>query len=317
MNLRGLGVADKPKRKSGSDSPGMLGRLSSLGGGGGWLALGGRVLTGVIVVVLAGGWALSRGSLERRVASYSTGVPSVRIEWPTVPDAGGEARTWVPSAVRSEMEEIVTANVSSDPFDRASLDAAADRLRASGWFATLREVRRRAGGLVTVSGTWRVPAAVVMRDGRSHLVAMDGAVLRLPSTVGTPDRLFQITNPMSPPPKGDHGGIVYGVPWPGSDVQSAIALLKLLHARPQVARQIAGVDLGEFSRSSKLTLVTDRGHRIIWGSPLGETLPGEVAVERKIARLEQNLKDFGRIDADQHRVEIYTPVVLVDKTARE
>ncbi len=160
-----------------------------------------------------------------------------------------------------------------------------------------------------------MPAAVVRKDGAQHLVALDGAILELPPHSNAPDRLFTINNPASPAPRTDTGAVAHGVPWLGNDVQAAIALLKLIHNRPDVARQVSGVDLTEYLRATKLVLVTDKGHRIVWGSPIGDQLPGEVSVERKLARLVQNLKDFGRIDADQPRMEIYTPVVLVDKTA--
>ena len=97
--------------------------------------------------------------------------------------------------------------------------------------------------------------------------------------------------------------------------QATSATGSTLCQRP-VARQISGVDLSDFLKNGKLTLITDRGTRIVWGSAIGDSVPGEVKVERKIARLEQNLKEFGRIDANQNRVEIYTPIVLVDKTAK-
>jgi len=310
-----------PTKAPKSPQPGLLSRTAAkVGelGADGVLTLCSRLLTALIVVVLIGSWAFGRSRLERYVSSLSTQPPKVSIEWPTIPDPSGNGeRTWVPVGVQNELEQLVLANVTPDPFDQESLQTAADRLKWTGWFAQLKEVRREAGGVVAVRGAWRVPAAVVKRDGRNHLVAMDGAVLKLPSGAEPPPGLFSITNPTSPAPTTDRGGLAYGKPWVGGDVQSAIALLKVLHGRPKVARQVAGVDLSEFAKSAKLTLVTDKGNRIVWGSPIGETLPGEVLVERKIARLEQNLKDFGRIDADQGRVEIYTPVVLVDKTARD
>ena len=317
----------KPAKEPKNATPGLFARLrafvsrsneeSERPGVDGVLAAGSRLLTGVIVVVLLGSWALGRGPLERHVASLNAKLPKVAVEWPTVPgDAKAGPRTWVPRPVQNELEQMVLRNMTSDPFDQAALVRAADELAATGWFSRLDAVHREAGGTVRVTGDWRVPAAVVKKDGGSHLVAMDGAVLRLPENIEPPERLFVISNPGTPVPRHPGGGVAYGVAWRGNDVQSAIALLRLLHARPDVSSQVAGVDLAEFTRSTKLVLVTDLGHRIVWGSPVGELLPGEVAIERKVARLVQNLKDFGRIDADQTRVEIYTPVVLVDKTAR-
>ncbi len=316
----------KPKADADSDRPGLFARLrafvargnedSERPGVDGLLAASSRIVTGAVVVVLLGSWAFGRGPLERHVASLSRKTPAVVIEWPTVPSTdGGAPVTWVPKSVQADLARTVDAHLTPSPFDQTALIKAATDLSATGWFTKLGAVQREAGGTVRVTGEWRVPAAVVRKDGRSHLVAMDGAILKLPENTEPPERLFVISNPASPAPRNDFGTTAYGVAWLGNDVQSAISLLRLLHGRPEIARQISGIDLSEFTRSTKLVLVTDRGHRIVWGSPVGDLMPGEVAVERKIARLAQNLKDFGRIDADQPRVEIYTPVVLVDKTA--
>lgn len=282
----------------------------------GLLAASSRVVTGAVVVVLLGSWAFGRGPLERHVASLSRKTPGVVIEWPTVQsEPSAKPSTWVPKSVQADLARAVDSHLTPNPFDQAALVEAANDLSATGWFTKLASVQREAGGTVRVRGEWRIPAAVVRKDGRNHLVAMDGAILKLPENTEPPERLSFISNPSSPAPRNDAGTIAYGVAWMGNDVQSAITLLRTLHGRPEIYRQISGVDLSEFARSTKLVLVTDRGHRIVWGSPIGDLMPGEVAVERKVARLAQNLKDFGRIDADQPRVEIYTPVVLVDKTA--
>lgn len=282
----------------------------------GLLAASSRVITGITVVVILGSWAFGRGALERHVASLNTKAPEVVFEWPVSKGtAGADAKTWVPKPVQQDLTRVVKEHLTPSPFDQDALVRAADDLKSTGWFTKLDAVHREAGGKVRITGEWRGIAAVVKKDGRSHLVAMDGAILKLPANTEPPERLFVISNPSSPAPLNDAGTTAYGVPWLGNDVQSAIALLKLLIVRPEVSRQLAGVDLSEYARSTKLVLVTDKGHRIVWGSPIGDLLPGEVGVERKVARLVQNLKDFGRIDADQSRVEIYTPVVMVDKTA--
>ena len=278
------------------------------------LASATKVLTGLIVVVLLGSWIFSRGALERYIASTYKEAPKVVIHWPLV-NGSKAISTYVPEAVQADLAQVAGLNLNANPFDRAALEQAADRLKATGWFARGLQVSRRPGGVVQVDGVWRVPAAVVHKDGRNHLVATDGSVLRLPVGAEPPEGMFQISNPTSPAPLADNGEPAYGTPWLGNDVQSAISLLRTLCQRP-VARQISGVDLSDFLKNGKLTLITDKGTRIVWGSAIGDSVPGEVKVERKIARLEQNLKEFGRIDANQNRVEIYTPIVLVDKTAK-
>lgn len=273
-----------------------------------------RGAAGLAIAAAGVAWVLGVGALESRVAASQADPIEVVFEWPRM-RAGGETIRWPEPAVQHDLVQIVKAAVAMDPFDHASLVRAQHNLAATGWFTELRAVERRPEGIIAVEATWRVPAAVVHTDGAALLVGLDGAPMRTPPGSTTPAGFFEIRNPYAGPPMRD-GRVACGHPWTGGDVQAAIELLHRL-SRIHGAHQIVGIDLSEYlsRRDGKLVILTDTGSRIVWGSPLDELAVGEEPPATRIAVLEQNFRDFGRIDAGQRRIEIYTPVVLIDKTA--
>jgi hypothetical protein len=250
------------------------------------------------------------------VAALTTRPSEVRFNWPIAVAPGQKKptspQTWLPAAVQRDLALIAASEVAVDPFAKESLERARRALLATGWFSQISTVRRTPGGHVDITADWRLPAAVVQHRGREYLVAVSGQVLRLPArTPVMKGSMPVITNPRLAP-KSDNQGIVYGEVWPGGDVEAAIALLRHLRQIPEVKR-IAGVDLANFIETGHLTLVTDSGAKIVWGSALSELGPGEVSVDTRRARLRDILQT--RFDASQRMIEIHTPVVLVDKTA--
>ena len=121
-----------------------------------------------------------------------------------------------------------------------------------------------------------------------------------------------ILSPMAKPPS-DNSGLVFGKPWMGGDVQASIRLIETLRADRDFDRVI-GVELAGYLQTGHLTLLTDAGCRIVWGSAIGAVAPGEVAMEKKLANLRDILSQ--RLDARHQRIEIYPPVVLIDKTSK-
>lgn len=293
--------------------------------GGAWRALvggagsAGRIvmnsLAALVLVAVACGWFFGREALERRVAELSARPSVVRFNWPVAQATGakaGVAQTWLPAAVQRDLARIAGAEIAADPFSQESLERARRALLATGWFANIASVRRTPGGHVDITADWRLPAAVVQQRNREYLVAVGGELLRLPArTPVQKGSMPVITNPRMQP-KIDEQGVVYGAVWPGGDVEAAIALLRNLRQIPEVKR-LTGVDLANFIETGHLTLVTDSGAKIVWGSALSELGPGEVSVDTRRARLRDILQT--RFDQTQRLIEIYTPVVLVDKTA--
>ncbi len=222
----------------------------------------------------------------------------------------------MPGALQNELVRTATEGLTGDPFDQESLEEAHRRLLATGWFEGIDRVRRRAGGKVEVEGKWRVPVAVVRQEGRDLLVASRGEILRLPEGLPvSPGSMPIIFGPYSPALRDEAGGLRFGEPWPGGDVQDAIRLIGLLRSRPGYER-IIGVELADYMKTGRLTLVSDSGARFVWGSTLGRSAPGEAPAERRLANLKSILDE--RRDAPGYQYEIYTPYVLVDtKMARD
>lgn len=269
-----------------------------------------------VLIAIAAGWYFGRGALERYVASISAAPGEIRFNWPVTPGPDGRPpksmQTWLPAAVQRDLARIAAAEIHADPFAQESLERARQSLLATGWFARIESVRRTAWGTIDVKGDWRLPAAVVKHGRTEHLVAVGSEVLRLPPR--TPVMKGSMPVVMNPRlgPKSDALGVIFGVPWPGGDVQAAIDLLRHLRTIPEMKR-IAGIDLANYIQTGHLTIVTDSGARIVWGSALSELGAGQVPAETRRARLRDILQ--ARYDESHRLIEIHAPVVMVDKTA--
>lgn len=275
-----------------------------------------RIVGVTLGLGIAVGLLVGRDPLLRRVGELREAPIKVHFDWPLVKQQGPKPATWVPRVVQDSLVQLVEANVSMNPFDTASLERGRRLLMSTGWFESVDRVVRRAGGTIDIDATWRVPVALVRKNNRDYLIGSDAAPIRIPDGFKPMPGLYVIQNPLLEPP-AEAGKLAYGTPWSGGDVQAALNLLLLLKDSP-AQQQITGIDLSEYltKEEPKLLIVTDRGTKIVWGSAIGELAPGQVPIERRLARLEQQLRGFGRIDAQQERLEIYTPVVLVDKTAQ-
>jgi hypothetical protein len=270
-----------------------------------------RVGAGLVIVALAMGWVLGLGPLQARVAAQQSDPIDVRFRWPTTRSS---RQTWVPPAVRADLTQVVAASVRMDPFDVGSLEEADARLRDTGWFLEVGGVRREPGGVVEVDGRWRTPAAVVSFEGREYLVGVDTAVMRMPPDAEAPKGMFRIMDPLADAPRDpETGRLLYGHPWHFDDVKHAIALLEVVARLPE-ADAIVGVDLSEYPKRGRISLVTDSGCSLVWGSPVGESSPGEVSAERKIAHLGAILDPARRLDRGQRRIEVFTERVSIDRT---
>jgi len=271
------------------------------------------VVAGALVVVGASvGVAVGQGWLvERASATRADPLVAPRFDWPTTP---GAAETWMPADERQRLEQIVLATVSRDPFDGESLDAARIMLERTGWFASLWRVQRKPGGVIEIEGEFRRPAAVVRRAGRDLLVGLEGELLPLEYPAGGSWPLRFIRGVDAPPPRRVDGTREYGAAWPVGDVQAGIKLLSRLRRTSQWHR-VAGVDVTDFLRRGSLTVITDQGAEIVWGSPPGASAPGERSDDDKARAFEQIFSNPGWLSAGMPRVEIYPPVILIDETA--
>lgn len=286
----------------------------------------------VSVIALLIGYAVGRDALERRVASARAEPIQVTFDWPTW--MAGENATLDPGVnPMALLSELVQATVSMDPFDRASLVKAAELMRSTGWLQSDAEIRRLPGGTIRVSGTWRVPSAVVEYNGDSYLVGADGSPMRLPLDAEIGSHWYRVIGPSLAPRTrtlerqgiGKIDVIAWGEEWPGGDVQDGIALLRLLDASSELGGvttaegrlvdRIVAVDLSRYMRtaSSELRLRTDLGGTIVWGAPIAQDAPGEVSVGVKIGHIAALLSRGERVDRPGVLLPVTGRVVTIDR----
>jgi hypothetical protein len=280
--------------------------------GGGALRIAGRAAGALVLLGACVGVAVGQGWLADRVGeTRADPLAQPRFDWPATPGAAG---TWMPADERERLEQIVLATVSRDPFDGESLDSALAALQNTGWFERLSSVRRLPGGVIAIEGDFRQPAAVVRKGDRDLLVGLRGELLPLEYRAGDSWPLRFIRGADAGPPRRVDGTYDYGAAWAVGDVQAAIALLSRLRRTSQWER-VAGVDVADFLRAQRLTIITDRGAEIVWGAPPGRRAPGERSDDEKALAFEQLFSNPGWISAGMPRVEIYLPVILIDETA--
>ncbi|MDX9911379.1 MAG: hypothetical protein RBS39_06080 [Phycisphaerales bacterium] len=286
---------------------------------------GGTRVVAVVATILFGSAlaavGLSRGYtlLTRRAEHHAvrqrpllSAERRVVFDWPALagdsrnPD--GSLRTWMPREFQVDLVDRATRELAaSSDFRPDALARAGRALEDSGWFEGHPQLERDARGVVRVSGDWRVPAAVVRlsdESGREHdrLVSWGGAALPVAYTPGRSAQRVILGAKRSP-----------GQAWPPSGVSEALSLLRVL-AGESYRDQIAGVDLSDFPSTGKLALLTDRGTRVVWGGPPERPGVDEQPTSVKLDRLARVYRETGRIDAAQRALDLYGPIVLLDRT---
>lgn len=248
------------------------------------------------------------GELRSRPVEVNFAWPPLAGQASAAPvSPGGEPRTWVNAEVRRSVMDLALRHLSDNPFDESAVAKARLALLDTGWFMDDLRLVRGGDGVVSVSGTWRVPVACVRVEEQDHLVGAGGELLPLaykPDTSG----MKVVLGAAHPLPDPGHA-------WIGGEVQEALKLLAYLRGMPGYD-QLAGVDVAGYSPGRTLVLVSNQGNKIIWGGPPDQFNPGQVAAEVKAQRLGQLLRAYGRIDAGRALVDIRVEPVplLVDST---
>lgn len=277
---------------------------------GAWLN---RAVLAVIALGTFGAIAFGYGPLRDRVGGLRADPLVVVFEWPAM--ARDASRTWLNIEEQDRLRDIALAHLSPDPFDAQSLAQTRAALDRTGWFRVAPTVRRRAGGVVEISGAWRAPAAVVRVGPSDYLVSEDGALLPVRYPAGGAGAFPVIINTYTGPPRLADGSTGFGVVWPGGDVRAAIGLWAYLRGSPR-AGEIAALDASRYVSKGLLTIRTRSGGRIVWGGAPGAGVPGEAADAIKRERFERLFDDPALLASGRPPVEIYTRLVLIDETAR-
>ncbi len=249
------------------------------------------------------GAAAGLDAVERRAVEHlAPGDPVVAIAWPR--DARGEV--WLPLHERERLASLMTAAARGGrPLSREPLAEVGRVLHESGWFEGVPEVRWTHDAQIHAEGRWRAPAAAVRLGVREYLIDYDARVLPLDYPAGGSNQIF-LLNPNQPLPR-------LGEAWSGEDVRAALDLVLLLQ-NERLLGQVAGVDLGQGRQSGVLSIITDRGARVVWGGGPHHLRPAEQPTSVKLARLRGLLERTGRLDASVDLVDLRPQQPLIERT---
>jgi len=171
--------------------------------------------------------------------------------------------------------------------------------------------------VIAISADYRKPVGVVDLSGMYYLI--DADAVRLPGayphqSLAALHWLIQIKGAQSVVPDA-------GSPFTSSDIQTALAMIKLLISQPY-AGQIQAVDVSNLNGqvnpvAPQITLVTTTGGRVWWGVPPGKEGFYEVPATRKLASLLKIYQQYGHIDAGEPYVDIRGDQVLIPRSTSE
>ncbi|MBI1189917.1 MAG: hypothetical protein GC200_04455 [Tepidisphaera sp.] len=279
-----------------------------------------RYLSSFTVLVL--GLALLVGAiigmrpLEARAAAlHGRGPVRIEIHWPLMADQPSGGQTWLPKAQQEQLESIAlgAAGASPDPYSASPLARVSSALFDTGWFSALPTVTRDRRGGIVVDGTFRVPAAVVRKDGKDSMIAWDGKLMPAVYEPGE-SRLPAIIEPSLGPPATKGGERDYQTPWAGEDLAASIELLDLVMRQPW-RDQVLGIDASAYSRDSTLAIITRANTRIVWGGRPSKPRVGEVTTRQKLAYLAQLQHDAKRIDGGYPLIYVNSSRLQFDTSA--
>ena len=267
------------------------------------------LLLGLVIGVVLG-----LKPLERKASQLTAGVPtSIEIRWPTVP--GNPQVTWIPQAERTSLEQVGLAAIGNDTdrFSVGALERVGQSMTGSGWFQEPPRVTRGTGGRVVVQGAWRVPAAVVRRDGMEQLISWEGLPMPYLKPAGE-SRFPVIDSPAQKAPKSSSGDVDYATAWAGDDVAASLELLQVL-LRQNWAHQVAGIDVSNYGTDHVLVISTTFGTKVVWGGRVSKPALGEVSSAQKLAHMTQLFMEHKRIDAGYPMIYVNNSKLQFDISA--
>jgi len=254
-------------------------------------SIGAAWFAGLVLLVLA--WVMGVPRLKAAVAEIGwRGDHSVEF---------ADAPKWVNGDLLAMLELTALRQLSGDPLNQSELVAVRNALLSTGWFDSIEQVRRVHCDFLRVRATFAKPFSVI-RDGEGdHLTDPTGRLLPRTYAHGEAGRFVVILGAHFDRPQRP------GVQWDGADVTAALRLLRLIEAKPWRG-QVDAVDAGVYLAQETLTLVTDRGTRIIWGSAPGEEAPGEATAARKLSYLDYQSEHMGHIDGGyEGQIDVTSP----------
>jgi hypothetical protein len=104
-----------------------------------------------------------------------------------------------------------------------------------------------------------------------------------------------------------------GEQWGGADLKDGIALLRELRTNG-LLDQVDGFDLGDGAESGTISIITNRGTRVVWGAGPGRERPGEQPARVKVQRLMTIYERAGLLDGGTGYIDIRGDDIMVKKS---
>ena len=238
-----------------------------------WIAVTG----GIVIAWIVGVPKLSAFAAQR----HSVPAHDVVIRFVDPPQ--------LPADLSNALMKTASLQIDGDPLKRDDLAAVRQSLLETGWFDSIRQVRRIADDLIEIDAHFVRPYTVVRDSDGDHLVDADGKLLPMKFEKGSRPDVIAITGAHFPRPQR------LGMRWEGADVTAGINLLRLINSK-QWRKQVVEIDVKGYLSDGPIRLKTDSGCWIIWGGAPGEEPALEVLAEGKLHRLDFLFASHGRID---------------------
>jgi hypothetical protein len=204
---------------------------------------------------------------------------------------------WFNGDLADHLRQTAEINLGGDPLRRDDLVACRDALLQTGWFESIKQVRRVNTDVVEIDGQFCRPYTVVRDAEGDHLVDVVGRLLPLKYEHGAKTNFTAISGTHFPRPQ------VCGEVWEGADVIAGIRLLQLIEQQSW-RHQVVEIDVSGHVRGESIRLKTDSGAAIVWGGAPGEEPALEVLADGKVKRLNFLFEKYGRIDAGETSGEL-------------
>lgn len=259
------------------------------------------------------GWFAARSAAAQRLLASAPISPAlIQIQWPPLDTADPGLGSWLPPELQAQVLDRAASTLAEhpDPLDPRTLSRAARDLEALGWFVERPRLRWTQAGSVSVDAHWHLPAALVRIAAADHLVSTQGVLMPVVYPSDSSDRNARYGFPLITGARS-----VGSTPAP--DIQAALGVIAMLDAAGLIA-QVRAVNVAGLNTPDRdIELISTRGTRIRWGSPPGDSRPGEMDAQAKVRALTIFVRDHGSIDADQDRpIDISTNTIHIDRLAK-
>ena len=230
----------------------------------------------------------------RRAAAAASPPTAVQVAFIDPP-------AWMQGDLAAHLEITAADQIVGNALDRADLIAARNALLETGWFADVRQVRRASPDCVEIEAVFVEPYAVVRDSDGDHLVDPSGRLLPRSAPIGHAPQFIAIEGAYYERP-----GTI-GMQWEGADLTAALRLLRLIDGK-EWRHQVVAIDVSDYMQTEYLSIITDRGYSLVWGSAPGQERSGEADTGLKEQYLDYPFVNFGHIDGGhEYNLDLTSP----------